>query len=91
MDQPDSNFTIQLMATGSESALKQFIQDNGLHNSAIYYKTQRDGKDWFTLIQGSFESHMQAHNAIKKLAPSLQAAKPWAKSIGDIKALLSNR
>jgi septal ring-binding cell division protein DamX len=91
MDQPDSHFTIQLMAGSSEAALQKFIKDNNLHDSAVYYRTRRHGKDWFTLIQGSFESFKQVNEALKELPPQLQAAKPWPKSIGDIKELLSTR
>lgn len=91
MGQPDSHFTIQLMASGSESALKKFIKDHNLHDSAVIYRTQRHDKDWFTLVEGSYESFKQVNEALKKLPPPLQSAKPWPKSIGDIKEAISSR
>lgn len=90
MDQPDTNYSIQLIATGNKSALMQFISENNLKNSAKYYKSQRNNKDWYTLIQGSYESHTAARKAIKTLSAELQDLRPWVKSFADIKETLSN-
>lgn len=91
MEQPKTNYTIQLIATGKESALKQFISENSLQDGARYYKSLRNNKDWFTLIQGSFDSSTTAKNAIKELAPGLQDMNPWVKPFSDIQEALSNR
>jgi septal ring-binding cell division protein DamX len=90
MSQPKTNYSIQLIATGNKSALMQFINENNLKNSAKYYKSQRNSKDWYTLIQGSYESHATARNAIKGLSPELQDLRPWIKSFEDIQKTLSN-
>ena len=90
MDQPNTNYSIQLIATGNKSALMQFISENNLEKSAKYYKTRRNNKDWYTLIQGSYESHTAARKAIKTLSAELQDLRPWIKSFADIKETLSN-
>jgi len=91
MDQPKMNYSIQLIATGNKSALMQFITENNLSSSAKYYKSQRNSKDWYTLIQGSYDSHDTARKAIKELTPGLQDLKPWIKSFEDIQETLSDR
>ena len=91
MNQPAEHYTIQLIASGNEVAIQRFINDNHLHDSAVYYRIRRNGVDWFTLIQGSFESVSLAKSAIKNLASPLQAAKPWIKPIADIQKALAAR
>lgn len=91
MDQPAEHYTIQLIASGNEAAIQRFINDNNLHDSAVYYRTRRNGGDWFTLIQGSFESVSLAKSAIKNLASPLQIAKPWIKPIAGIQKALAAR
>lgn len=91
MQQPADNVTLQLMATGKEVALQRFIKENDLQESAVYYQTRRNGRNWYTLIQGSFESYALAKIALSKLAPSLQAAKPWIKPMAGIQRALAAR
>lgn len=91
MNQPKEHYTIQLIASGNEVAMQRFINENNLHDSAVYYRTRRNGGDWFTLIQGSFESISLAKSAISKLASPLQIAEPWIKPIVDIQKALAAR
>jgi len=91
MNQPDERYTIQLIATSNEAALQRFINENNLHESAVYYQTRRNDGNWYTLIQGSFKSSTLARSAIRKLASSLQIAKPWIKPIADIQEALAAR
>lgn len=91
MKQPAENVTIQIMATSKEAALQRFIKENDLQESAVYYQTRRNGGNWYTLIQGSFESFALAKIALNQLAPSLQAAQPWIKPMADIQQALAAR
>jgi hypothetical protein len=91
MNQSNKHYTLQLIASGNEVAIQRFIHDNHLHNNAVYYRIRRNGGNWFTLIQGSFESISLAKSAIKKLAPPLQIAEPWIKPIADIQKALAAR
>lgn len=91
MDQSAEHYTIQLIASGNEAAIQRFINDNSLQDSAVYYRTRRNGGNWFTLIQGSFESLSLAKSAIRKLASPLQIAEPWIKPIADIQKALAAR
>jgi Sel1 repeat-containing protein/sporulation related protein len=91
MSQPDKHYTIQLIASGNEVAMHRFINENNLHDSALYYRTRRNGGNWFTLVQGSFESLSLAKSAIRKLTSPLQIAEPWIKPIADIQKALADR
>ena len=83
--QPDEYYTIQLLASGREAAMRQYIIDNDLQDSAIYYKSRTNSTDLFILVQGSFESFSEAKKTISLLPPEVQKAKPWVRSIGAIK------
>ena len=91
LNQPNKHFTIQLIATGNESAMQRFITEHNLSESAVYYQTRRNDNDWFTLIQGSFASLSLAKIAIQELGSSLQTTKPWIKPISDIQETLATR
>lgn len=91
MNQSAEHYTIQLIASGNEVAMQRFINENNLHDSAVYYRTRRNGRNWFTLIQGSFKSLTLAKNAVRKLSSPLQIADPWIKPIVDIQKALAAR
>ena len=85
ISQPDENYTIQLLVSGREAALQQYIKDNDLQDSAIYYKSRSNTSDLFILVQGSFESFSQATKTISLLPPEVKNAKPWIRPIGAVK------
>jgi hypothetical protein len=91
MNQSSDHYTIQVIATSNEAALQRFINENNLQDSTVYYRTRRNGGNWFVLIQGSFKSLSLAKNAINKLATPLQLEKPWIKPIADIQKALADR
>ena len=89
--QPDTNYTIQLVVSGKETKMQQFIVDNNLEDIAIYYKSKNSSADLFILIQGSFESFSQATKTIASMPPEIQETKPWVRSIAVIKeSILAN-
>ena len=91
ISQPDSNYTIQLLVSGNESAMQQYIVDNDLQDSAIYYKSPNNSVDLFILIQGSFESFSQATKTISSYSTEMKKAEPWVRSIAAIKKTLLAR
>ncbi|WP_455218154.1 SPOR domain-containing protein [Kaarinaea lacus] len=91
LEQPESNFTVQLIATGNQVDLKRFIDENNLSESAVYYRTTRKNKDWYTLVQGSFDSPTAARASIAELPGNIQSLKPWVKPIAGVQEALSTR
>ena len=91
INQPDNSYTIQLMVLTNESAMQRFIIENNLQVSTVYYRTQRDGQTYYTLVQGSFESHSAAKEGVSELPPGLRTAEPWIRPIAGIKKILSSR
>jgi DamX protein len=91
MSQPAENYTIQIVASGNEAAVRRFITEHNLQDAAAYYRSQRNGSNWFTVILGSFETLSQAKSALSKLDSSLQMAKPWIKPVAQVQEALAAR
>lgn len=80
--QNKNHFTMQLLGTHQESSLAAYLKKFALKNDAASFKTKRIGKDWFTLIYGSYPTKSAAQTAAKKLPKGL--AKPWIRSFASI-------
>jgi len=91
IDQPSENYTIQIIATSNESHMQRFVEENNLGKDTHYYKTSKNGKYFFTLIQGSYASFSMAKNAISNLSQNLQRLKPWIKPISAAQKDIKNR
>ena len=87
--QDPSHYTLQLAAGTDKNAIKAFIKRNKLRGKAVYFHRLRDGKDWYILVHGSYSGYSKAKQAIKQLPPSVQKAKPWARTFGAIHAELN--
>ncbi len=89
--QPSNNFTIQLIMLANESALKKFINKNNLQENSVYYRNQKNGKIFYLLVYGSFESYSLAKEAIIGMSSELKKANPWIRNISNIQKLLSKQ
>ena len=80
--QNKNHFTLQLLGTHQENTLPQYLEKYSLNNDAAIFKTQRNNKNWFTLIYGSYPSKAAANNAAKQLPKGVN--KPWVRSFASI-------
>ncbi len=77
-------FTLQLVASGREANILAFIARHKLGDKAAYFRTQRKGRPWYSLVYGLYPSRAEATAAIRKLPAELQKLKPWIRSLGEI-------
>jgi len=80
--QNKNDFTLQLLGTHQKNTLQSYLKKFNLKNDAAVFKTQRDGKDWFTLIYGAYPSKSAAQAATKQLPKGI--TKPWIRSFASI-------
>jgi len=85
--QNKKHFTLQLLGTHNKNTLPSYIKKYSLKNDAATFKTQRNGKDWFTLIYGFYPTKSAAQAAAKQLPKGV--AKPWVRSFASILPSLS--
>jgi len=85
--QNKNHFTMQLLGTHQQDALPVYLKKYSLNGSAAWFKTKRNGKDWFTLVYGSYSSKSAAQAAANRLPKG--TAKPWIRSFASILPSLS--
>ena len=85
--QNKNHFTLQLLGTHNKNTLPSYIKKYSLKNDAATFKTQRNGKDWYTLIYGFYPTKSAAQAAAIQLPKGV--AKPWVRSFASILPSLS--
>ena len=91
LQQKPEFYTLQLLGAGSEKAVLEFIRHQNISTEAMYFKINREGKDWFTLVFRIYPSRKSARQAIRFLPKQLQKARPWARDIAGIQKAIRNR
>lgn len=87
--QDPRHYTLQLAAGTNKKAIINFINRYNLKGKAVYFHRQRDSKDWYILVYGSFTGYTSAKEAIKQLPAEVQKAKPWPRPFSAIHAELN--
>ncbi|MCW8931175.1 MAG: SPOR domain-containing protein [Gammaproteobacteria bacterium] len=90
MQQPDTNYTIQLFGSHNKQAIDELVKKHSLTGDVLRFETQKEGKSWFTLSFGNYGSKSAANTAITSLAPELKKTTPWVRSMGSIKESLTS-
>ncbi|MBD2802446.1 SPOR domain-containing protein [Xenorhabdus sp. M] len=80
---PANRFTLQLSSASRSDTLVAFAKKNNLSNYKVY-ETKRDGKTWFILIHGSYNSVSDAKSAVSSLPAEVQAKKPWVRKLQQV-------
>ncbi|MGK0248208.1 MAG: DamX protein [Oleispira sp.] len=92
MSASNSAFVIQLF--GSYSAENAQVFMNANETSAmklLRYEAQYNGKPWYVVIAGPFESREKALLQSKELTAKLRNQKPWVRPVSAIQLVLKNR
>ncbi len=84
--QNPTGFTLQLFGTDKKENADQFIEEHRIAGDAGYFYTQRNGKDWYSVIYGAFADKKAAQQTAKTLPASLNKIKPWVRRFDDIQA-----
>ena len=81
-------FTLQLLATREEAAMKGFLTYAPAPSPSAVFRFERDGEAWFALIQGAYPSRGAAERAIEALPEVHRRGKPWIRSFSEVQSLL---
>lgn len=81
---PSGYYTLQLSSASQPSTLNAYARKQQLSHAWVY-ETRRDGKPWYVLVNGVYPSLSQAKSALSQLPADVQAKKPWARQIGQVK------
>lgn len=91
MNSPSSNYTLQLLGTGTKSNIDNIIKKHGLDDKANYFLTKYEGKPWYILVYGNYASRAAAIEAKDKLPKDLISLQPWPREFATIQRTIKNR
>jgi chromosome segregation ATPase len=74
-------YTIQLLGVRSSRSAAGFARRHQLDHPVTLCRTQYQGKDWYVLLQGIYETAAQARDALKQLPAGLAELKPWVRRV----------
>ena len=86
LSQKSSSYTIQILGVRNEKYLLDFIETKLIAqpNVIAYYKTSYQGKVWYPLLFGVYDTKKEASSSMKQLPPKLQDASPWIRKMSFI-------
>lgn len=81
-----SEYTVQLLGVSNRKAALDFIAAQPNKKDLLMFKSARQGKDWFVVITGRYNSSVQARQAIARLPAVQRDAGPWPREVKVIQA-----
>ena len=88
-NQASSHFTIQLAGSFDHNKLLEFAESLDLSSPIAIFRSNRDGRTWYTLVTGSYPNSNRARQAARTLPASAQVNQPWVRSFESIQQLLT--
>lgn len=88
--QPATNYTVQLYSTKQHDSAAAFVKQHASAYTTRIIPIQIKGKDWFTVVAGSYTRKEDANAAIKKLPSALSRLKPWARPVSNLQRYIVN-
>jgi DamX protein len=84
LTQKPSAYTLQLVAVRDEAAIKRFIQKHQLSGDIAYFKTNRSGQAWYSVIYGVYPDRSAAIQGRETLPPALRKSDVWPRTYASI-------
>jgi hypothetical protein len=89
--QPANHYTLQILATGTDTVARDYIKQHGLSAQAAYFEGAAQGATVFRVIYGSYASRDQAEKALAALPRVLAGSSPWVRPFAEIHKLVDRR
>ena len=89
--QPSRNYTIQILATQTDTLAQEFIRKHGLTDNAAYVEAQSQGAAVFRVVYGSYPRRELAEKALAALPRAIVASSPWVRSFAEMHKLVDRR
>ncbi len=78
------HFTIQIAASNDRQALRAYAESLDLPIEVAWFRTLRNGQDWYSLVVGQYPSSASAQAAIANLPVRIRRNQPWIRNFGSI-------
>ena len=81
-------YTLQLASSTNQQLIDKYYRENELEGHAGYYRSKREGEEWFALVYGAYPSVQDAKDAIETLPQDLKKWSPWVRNIKSIHRIM---
>ena len=88
IDAPATHYAVQLIALGSEQALREFVAERQLVD-ATPVRVENGGRLHYALLAGVYPNRAAAERAVAAMAPALRALRPWIRSIDNLRKAMA--
>ena len=85
--QPNTHYTLQLMAVKDEDTARQFILEHQLQGKAAYLPVMSNGQTLYAVVYGSYPQRSEAARSAKDLPAAWGTPKPWIRSFNSLHGL----
>lgn len=89
-EQPAGHYTIQILALSDLQSLRRYGREQGIDMELAWFRTVRDGRDWYVLVAGHYADAEAARAAIAGLPEAVRENKPWVRSFGSIQEAMAS-
>lgn len=86
--QTRSDFTVQLAASGNLERLQGLSESLPEDLERAWFAVVRDGRQWFSLVAGSYADPASAQASISRLPARIRANEPWIRTFASIQDAL---
>jgi DamX protein len=84
LEQAPGNYTVQIFGSHEHEAVERFKRGSRLKDRLAWYRTSRNGRDWYVVVMGSYASRDAARRAIAALPAEVKRNNPWPRSLGAV-------
>ena len=81
-------YTLQLASSTNQQLIDKYYRENALEGHAGYYRSKREGEEWYALVYGAYPSVQDAKDAIETLPQDLKKWSPWVRNIKSIHRIM---
>lgn len=83
-------YTLQIASSRDVEKIRSYFEEFSLNGKAGYYKSVRDGEDWYNLVYGSYSSVDEANAAIAQLPEEVRRWSPWVRKFIGVQKVIAN-
>lgn len=90
MSLASTRYVLQVMASSSESAVKDYIEKQQNRDALKLFTSSRSGKPWYVVVAGSYPTVEAARQGVTSLPEEQKKVGPWPRSVGDVHAKIKD-
>ena len=91
LEQNPSAYTLQLIGVREENAAAGFIRSHELQGPVAYFRSQREGRAWFSVVYGVFPDREAAVAERTKLPSALREVGVWPRSLASVQQAIRQK